>query len=62
MPKLAKEEPEGLRVYSFPGLDLQSASNGNDIVTGKHFGEKIISLLEKKGILKIHKSMSDGVS
>ena len=25
----------------------------------KHFGEKIISLLEKKGILKIHQSMSD---
>ncbi|HNN30079.1 MAG TPA: hypothetical protein PKL36_13635, partial [Agitococcus sp.] len=25
----------------------------------KHFGEKIISLLEKKGILKIHQSLSD---
>ena len=25
----------------------------------KHFGKKIISLLEKKGILKIHQSMSD---
>ena len=32
MPKLVKEEPEGLRVYSFHGLDLQSASNGNESI------------------------------
>ena len=43
----------------------QSSAVGDRTITQvreklvKHFGEKIISLLEKKGILKIHQSLSD---
>jgi hypothetical protein len=43
----------------------QSSTIGDRTVTQvreklvKHFGEKIISLLEKKGILKIHQSLND---